>query len=72
MKVPDEKVDWWAGPTRAKGKVVMEIGGHTHPAQDVTGLLDGMTYYGCITTRFRSAAQEPERAISFNRGESRP
>lgn len=71
VKVPDEKVDWWAGPTREKGKVVMEIGGHTLPATEVTGLLDGMTYYGCITTRFRSAAQEPERAISFHRNESR-
>ena len=72
VKVPDEKVDWWAGPTRKNGKVVMEIGNRTLPAKEVTGLLDGMTYYGCITTRFRSAAQEPERAISFNRGESRP
>ena len=37
-----------------------------------TVVCDGMTYYGCITTRFRSAAQEPERAISFHRNESRP
>ena len=71
VKVPNEKADWWAGPTRKNGKVVMEIGNHTLPAQDVTGLLDGMTYYGCITTRFRSAAQEPERAIRFHRNESR-
>ena len=71
VKVPDEKVDWWAGPTRKNGKVVMEIGNHTLPADEVTGLLDGMTYYGCITTRFRSAAQEPERAIRFHRNESR-
>ena len=72
VKVPDEKVGWWAGPVREKGKVVMEIGGHTFPAEEVTGLLDGMTYYGCISTRFRSAAQEPERAISFHRNGSRP
>ena len=70
-KLPDEKVTSWPNPVREKGQVVMKFGNRTLPAEEVTGLLDGMTYYGCITTRFRSAAQEPEQAIRFHPNESR-
>ena len=41
----------------------MEMGDQTVPAEDVTGILDGMTYYGCIEDRFYPAEKKPEQKI---------
>jgi len=41
----------------------MYINSHAIPAEDVTGILDGMSYYGCIQYEFHSAAQKPEEQI---------
>ena len=42
----------------------MEMGGQIVPAEDVTGILDGMEYYGCIQDRFYTAEQKPEEKIT--------
>ena len=62
-EVPNEKIDSWSDPYRKNGKVVVRIGKHTVPADDVTGVLDGMTYYGCILNKFYPASQKPETKI---------
>ena len=62
--VPNEEINSWSGPQRKKGKIVMNMGKHTVPADDVTGVLEGMTYYGCILTRFYPASQKPEMNIT--------
>ena len=51
------------GPMRENDEIVMEMAGQTVPAEDVTGILDGMTYYGCIEDRFYPAEQKPEQKI---------
>ena len=48
-RIPNEKIDSWAFvPARKDDGIVMRMGDQTVPAEDVTGILDGMTYYGCI------------------------
>ena len=42
----------------------MDMGKHTVPAEDVTGILDGMEYYGCITYRFYSSSEKAEHKIT--------
>ena len=51
-QVPDVDIDSWSGPMRKNDGIVMEMAGQTVPAEDVTGILDGMTYYGCIQDHF--------------------
>ena len=41
----------------------MRMGDRSVPTEDVTGILDGMTYYGCIQDRFYPADQKPEQHI---------
>ncbi len=62
-RIPNEIIDSWSGPMRENGEIVMEMGGQTVPAEDVTGILDGMTYYGCIEDHFYPAEQKPEQKI---------
>ena len=63
-RIPNELFKSWSFvPERKDGGIVMEMGDHTVPAEDVTGILDGMTYYGCIEDRFYPAEQKPEQEI---------
>ena len=63
-QIPNELFKSWSFvPERKDGGIVMEMGDHTVPAEDVTGILDGMTYYGCIEDRFYPAEQKPEQKI---------
>lgn len=63
-QIPNELFKSWSFvPERKDDGIVMEIGDHTVPAEDVTGILDGMTYYGCIEDRFYPAEQKPEQKI---------
>ena len=63
-RIPNEKFDSWAFvPERKDDGIVMEIGEEIVPAEDVTGILDGMTYYGCIQDRFYPAWEKPEQEI---------
>lgn len=61
--IPNEEATSWSGPSRENGKIVMHMSGHAIPAEDVTGILDGMSYYGCIQYEFYPAAQKPEEQI---------
>ena len=49
---------------RENDEIVMTMAGQTVPSEDVTGILDGMTYYGCIQDHFYPAEQKPEENIS--------
>ena len=63
-RIPNEKIGSWSiVPIRENDQIVMRMGDHTVPAEDVTGILDGMTYYGCIQDRFYPADQKPEQTI---------
>jgi hypothetical protein len=63
-RIPNEKIGSWSiVPIREDDQIVMRMGDHTVPAEDVTGILDGMTYYGCIQDRFYPADQKPEQKI---------
>lgn len=63
-RIPNEKIGSWSiVPIREDDQIVMRMGDHTVPAEDVTGILDGMTYYGCIQDRFYPADQKPEQTI---------
>ena len=63
-RIPNEKIGSWSiVPIRENDQIVMRMGDHTVPAEDVTGILDGMTYYGCIQDRFYPADQKPEQQI---------
>ena len=63
-RIPNEKIDSWSFvPMRKDDGFVMEMGGQIVPAEDVTGILDGMEYYGCIQDRFYTAEQKPEEKI---------
>ena len=61
--IPNEEINFWGGPEEINGKIVMYMGEHIVPAEDVSGILDGMVYYGCIKKRFFPAAQMPEEEI---------
>ena len=61
--IPEDLFDSWSGPMRKDDEIVMEMGGQTVPAEDVTGILDGMTYYGCIQDHFYPADEKPEQQI---------
>ena len=63
-QVPNMEIDTWSGPFRKNDEIVMEMGDQTVPAEDVTGIFDGMTYYGCIEDRFYPTDQKPEQQIS--------
>ena len=63
-RIPNEKIGSWSiVPIRENDQIVMRMGDQTVPAEDVTGILDGMTYYGCIQDRFYPADQKPEQPI---------
>ena len=63
-RIPNELFKSWAFvPERKNDGIVMGMGEHTVPAEDVTGILDGMTYYGCIEDRFYPAEKKPEQKI---------
>ena len=63
-RIPNAKFDSWSFvPARKDDGIVMEMGDQTVPAEDVTGILDGMEYYGCIQDRFYTAEQKPEEKI---------
>ena len=64
-RIPNVEIDSWSFvPQRKDDGFVMDMGGQTVPAEDVTGILDDMTYYGCIEDRFYPAEQKPEEQIS--------
>ena len=64
-RIPNIKIDSWSFvPMRKDDGFVMEMGGQIVPAEDVTGILDGMEYYGCIQDRFYTAEQKPEEKIT--------
>ena len=64
-RIPNVEIDSWSFvPERKDGGFVMDMGGQTVPAEDVTGILDDMTYYGCIEDHFYPAEQKPEEQIS--------
>lgn len=65
--MPNENVQSWAGPYRQGDRVFMEMGHHRIAAEDVTGILNDMKYYGCIRDRFYSPAQRPEERIIKSR-----
>ena len=63
-RIPNELFKSWSFvPERKNDGIVMGMGEHTVPAEDVTGILDGMTYYGCIEDRFYPAEEKPEQEI---------
>ena len=71
-QVPNKEYDSWSGPFRKNDEIVMEMGDQTFPAEDVTGILDGMTYYGRIRDHFDprslpvqsgAAEEKPEQEI---------
>jgi len=62
-RIPNELFNTWSAPMRKDDGIVMMIGWQTVPAEDVTGILDGMTYYGCIQDRFYPAEEKPEEKI---------
>ena len=61
--VPNEEINSWSGPEEMNGKIVMRMGGHNVPAEEVSGILDGMVYYGCIKDKFYPAYEKPEEKI---------
>ena len=63
-EVPNEELHSWGGPEQRNGKTVMQMGKYQVPAEDVTGLLDGMKYYGTIRRKFHSSAKKPEQKIT--------
>ena len=63
-EVPNEELNSWGGPEQRNGKIIMHMGKHQVPAEDVTGILDGMKYYGTIRRKFHSAAEKPEQKIT--------
>ena len=64
-RIPNVEIDSWSFvPQRKDDGFVMDMGGQIVPAEDVTGILDDMTYYGCIEDRFYPAEQKPEEKIS--------
>jgi len=63
-QIPNELFNSWSFvPRRKNDEIVMMMGDQAVPAEDVTGILDGMTYYGCIEDRFYPAEQKPEQKI---------
>ena len=58
--IPNEEIHSWSGPEERNGKIVMLMGSHTVPSEEVSGILDGMVYYGCIKDKFYPASQNPE------------
>ncbi len=63
-RIPNEKIGSWSiVPIQENDRIVMRMGDRSVPAEDVTGILDGMTYYGCIQDRFYPADQKPEQQI---------
>ena len=62
-QVPNVEINTWSAPFRENDEIVMVMGDQTVPAEDVTGILDGMTYYGCIEDRFYPAEKKPEQKI---------
>lgn len=64
LRVPNEEINSWSGGCMwGNGEVVMRLNDHRVTGEDVSGILDGMTYYGCILTKFHPAAQKPETKI---------
>ena len=62
-RIPNEPIDSFSVPMRENDEIVMVMGEQTVPAEDVTGILDDMTYYGCIQDHFYPAEQKPEQEI---------
>ena len=65
--VPNEDINSWSSPYEKDGKFVMDMGNHSVTAAEVTGILDGMVYYGCITDRFYPASEKVEKKITKTR-----
>jgi hypothetical protein len=61
--VPNEEIHSWGDPEKRNGKIVMRMGKHTVPAEEVPGILDGMFYYGCIKDKFYPVTEKPEEQI---------
>ncbi len=63
-RIPNELFKSWSFvPRRENDEIVMVMGDQAVPAEDVTGILDGMTYFGCIEDRFYPAGEKPELEI---------
>ena len=63
-EIPNENVNSWGGPYRKNDSIVMDMGNHTVTAEDVSGITDQMTYFGCITNKFYPAAQRAEEDVN--------
>ena len=61
--VPNEAIHSWGDPEKRNGKIVMQMGEHAVPAEEVPGILDGMFYYGCIKDKFYPVTEKPEEQI---------
>ena len=62
-RIPNEEINSWGFPYEKDGKMMMPMGAHVVPAEEVTGMLEGMVYYGCITDKFYSASERVETEI---------
>ena len=70
--VPNEEIHSWGGPERQQdGKITFSLNLKKIPAEDVSGILDGMVYYGCIRWKFHPAAEMPEEPIQLQAGRGR-
>ena len=65
--VPNEEINSWGGLEERNGKIVLHMGRHNIPAEEVSGILDGMVYYGCIKDKFYPASEKPEEQIQKRR-----
>jgi hypothetical protein len=67
VPVPNEEINSWGSLEERNGKIVMCMGRHNIPAEEVSGILDGMIYYGCIKNKFYPASEKPEEQIQKRR-----
>ena len=64
-QVPNVEIDTWSGPFRKNDEIVMEMGDQTVPAEDVTGILDGMT---CRTPKDLTAFPPDKAPVKTGQG----
>lgn len=61
--IPEGAIRSWSGPHRKNTSIVMSFNDREAEAENVSGVLDKLAYYGCIDTDFHSAAERAERRI---------
>ena len=67
VPVPNKNISSWSWPYEKDGKIVISMGENTFTTEDVTGILNAMVYYGCITNKFYSSTEKTESKISESR-----